>query len=204
MTPATIRKEIQIAASIAHVWQFIGSEEGLRQWWGVEVAMEAKQDGRCMERGVYDGAPYQLSGVVSVYDPPRQLTLIMHDGQGLAASPTFMRIAITLTEAGEQTLVQIVHEFHKAHQAGESVRQLQIPAPPPGPKGAPAAPAILNQLSGRQQSAAGSSVGPYSTATTRPFAGDSGHAWISQQEARWSAGLTALMQAVQQRKESKS
>jgi hypothetical protein len=127
----------------------------------------------------------------------------MRDEQGLAASPTFMHIAITLTEAGEQTLVQIVHEFHNAQQAGESVRQLQIPAPQPGLKGAPA-PAILNQLSGRQQSAAGSSVGPYSTATTRPFAGDSGYAWISQQEARWSAGLAALMQAVQQRKESKS
>jgi uncharacterized protein YndB with AHSA1/START domain len=204
MTPATIRKEIQIAASIAHVWQFIASEEGLRQWWGVEVAMEAKQGGRCMERGVYDGAPYQLSGVVSIYDPPRQLVLTMRDEQGLAASPTFMRVAITLTEAEEQTLVQIVHELHSAQQAGESVRQLQVLAPQPGPRGALAPPAILNQLPGRQQSAAGSSVGPYSTATTRPFVGDSGHAWISQQEARWSARLVSLMRAVQQRKESKS
>jgi uncharacterized protein YndB with AHSA1/START domain len=204
MTPATIRKEIQIAAPIAHVWQFIGSEEGLRRWWGVDIRLEPRQSGRWVERGFHNGAPYQLSGVVSVYDPPQRIVLLMSDEQDLAAFPTYMHIAITLSETEKFTLVQIVHQFYSTQPIETSHRQPGPEGSPPAPSPVWAPPAILNQLPGRQQPGTGSSVGANSTATTRPLVGDSDHAWMSQQEARWSAGLVTLMQVVQQRKESAS
>lgn len=204
MTPGIIHKEIQIAAPITHVWQFVGSEEGLRQWWGVDIRFEARQGGRWMERGFYDGASYQLAGVVSVYDPPRRLVLVMSDEPGLAAFPTFMHISITLSEAEKFTLVQIVHQFYSIQQEDGPHCQAELSAPQPGPEGAPAPPAILNQLPGRQQSGAGPAAGATSTATIHSPVGNSAHIWVSRQEARWSAGLVILMQVVQQRKAPES
>ncbi|MES1168634.1 MAG: hypothetical protein ABUL61_05645, partial [Oleiharenicola lentus] len=38
MMPVTIRKAIEIKASAAHVWHFVGTEAGLRRWWGVNIS----------------------------------------------------------------------------------------------------------------------------------------------------------------------
>jgi uncharacterized protein YndB with AHSA1/START domain len=200
MRPATIHKEIQIAAPVAHVWQFIGSEEGLRQWWGADVTFEARQGGRWVERGFLDGAPYQLSGVVSLYEPPHRLVLVMSDEPGLAMFPTLMHIDITLSETEKCTLVQIVHQFYSAQQPATPGPQPEWPAA--GAVWGP--PAILNQASGRERPGAVSSVGANAPAATRPLAGDGAYAWQSQHEARWGARFVTLMQVVQQRKGSDS
>src|SRR5687768_17212245 len=112
MMPVTICKEIKIHAPAAYVWQFVGTEAGLRQWWQVDVTFEAGIGGRYTERGVRNGKPYQLDGVVTVYDPPRQICLLLHDGQSVPGSPTSMSIVITLEEVADETVVRVVHQMY--------------------------------------------------------------------------------------------
>lgn len=114
MTPGTIYKEITIQAPIAHVWQFVGTEAALRQWWRMDISMEPKAGGRCMERGQINGLPYQLEGLVTSYEPPRQLALLLAGQMPGAEQPTNMNIRITLDEADKATLVRIVHQISVA------------------------------------------------------------------------------------------
>jgi uncharacterized protein YndB with AHSA1/START domain len=44
MMPAILRKAMRLKAPAARVWQYIGTEAGLRQWWGADIALEAKVD----------------------------------------------------------------------------------------------------------------------------------------------------------------
>lgn len=114
MKPGTIYKEVTIQAPIAHVWKFVGSEAALRQWWRMDITMEAKAGGRCVERGQINGLPYQLEGLVTSYDPPRQLALLLAGHLPGAEQPTNMNIRITLDEAEKATLVRIVHQVSLA------------------------------------------------------------------------------------------
>ncbi|MFN8440560.1 MAG: SRPBCC domain-containing protein [Caldilineaceae bacterium] len=114
MKPGTISKEITIHAPITQVWQFVGTEAALRQWWRMDITMEAKAGGRCMERGQINGLPYQLEGLVTRYDPPRHLALLLAGHLPGAEQPTQMNIRITLDEADKATLVRVVHQISLA------------------------------------------------------------------------------------------
>src|SRR5215212_9507382 len=99
-----IHKTIAIKAPAERVWRYVGTEAGLRQWWGLQLTLEAKQGGRCTERGLFNGKPLELAGEVTVYDPPRQLSLLLRpennrEGNRVANPggwPGFTTITITL------------------------------------------------------------------------------------------------------------
>lgn len=113
MYETTIAQEIEIDAPAAHVWRFIGTAEGLRQWWGTNIYLEARQGGRCEERGVIEGIPYHLSGEVTVYDPPSRLRLTMHNGKTKSGDayhpPLYTTITLTLREQAGRTRVSVEH-----------------------------------------------------------------------------------------------
>lgn len=109
MTPAIVRKEIRIHASADCVWPYIGTEEGLRQWWGTTISLEAKVGGYCEERSQMQGISYLLRGEVTAYAPPHHLALILRNMDQGASWPTLTTLHITLQDEGEETLVTLVH-----------------------------------------------------------------------------------------------
>lgn len=108
--PVTIEKQIEIAAKATTVWRFIGDEEGLRQWWGLAIVLEAKPGGRCEESIQWQGRPCTLRGKVTTYDPPHQLALFLRNEGEATDGPAWTTISITLTERNGRTLVTLVQE----------------------------------------------------------------------------------------------
>jgi uncharacterized protein YndB with AHSA1/START domain len=112
MHEATICQEIEIDAPAARVWQYVGTAEGLQQWWGTEIRLEARQGGQCEESGVVHGSPYYLTGEVTVYDPPSRLLLTLRDGNAHYRQPVYTTISLTLSERAGRTRVAVVHRRH--------------------------------------------------------------------------------------------
>ena len=110
MTPM-VHKEIEIEAPAEQVWAYVGTQAGLQQWWGAQIFLEEAEGGRCEERGALDGVPYHRVGKVTIYDPPRQLHLTF---QAVTAQtwPAYTTISLTLSEAGQRTLVTVVQQVH--------------------------------------------------------------------------------------------
>ena len=123
MTPAIVRKQIRIKASVEALWPYIGTEAGLRQWWGSDVVIEPKVGGYCEERGHAQGAFYRLCGQVTVYDPPYRLELVLRNPDG-GSWPALATLRITLQEEGEETLVTLVHQAFGA--LPEATCQLEV------------------------------------------------------------------------------
>jgi uncharacterized protein YndB with AHSA1/START domain len=129
MTPAILHKQIRIKASAAQVWPYIGTQEGLRQWWGTDVSMEAKVGGACEERSQVKGTSYHLQGEVTAYAPPRHLALVLRNTDHGATWPALTTLRITLQDEGEETLVTLVHQAFGA--ATEPPRQIDDHTPSP-------------------------------------------------------------------------
>jgi uncharacterized protein YndB with AHSA1/START domain len=108
----------------------------------MEVWLEAKPGGRCVERGVRNGQPYELDGIVTVYEPPHQLVMLLNSQPGDPDEAALMRIAITLEETAGETLVRVVHEVQLLQQSESSGQIAELPIAPVvvGPR------AIYNQL----------------------------------------------------------
>jgi uncharacterized protein YndB with AHSA1/START domain len=190
MMPATICKEITIQAPAAHIWPLVGTEAGLRQWWQMDVTLEAKPGGHFVERGVVNGAPYHLEGTVAVYDPPRQLVLLLAGVPLDESWPTAMNITITLEDRKDATVVRVVHQLYGTAPATPARPQVE-PSYSPIPYQLPA---ILNQLPGRaEREQAGDALAP--TAASPALV------WVDQEqirvyETRWTARLFELSQQV--------
>lgn len=189
MMPATIYKEITIHAPAAKVWPFVGTEAGLRQWWQTDVRLDPKPGGRCAERGVFNGAPYQLEGTVAVYDPPRRLVLLFSDNPTAGAWPTAMNITITLDEGKDATVVRVVHQVY-----GSLITAPDRPQKEPAPSPFRPLPTILNQLPGHASPELGGDVIAPAPSIPQPVWVDQG--WMHLYEARWTVRLAELSQRV--------
>jgi uncharacterized protein YndB with AHSA1/START domain len=101
--------EVVINAPLAHVWRFVATEEGLRQWWGNAIALEAKEGGRCEEWRRQGERLAHWLGVVTLYAPPSQLTMTLRGQDIPADEPQLATIHITLEAHGEETRVHVTH-----------------------------------------------------------------------------------------------
>lgn len=110
---ATIRKAIDIKAPMAHVWKYIGTDAGLRQWWQTDIVLEAKEGGYCEEHSTVYDKVYIRRGIVTAYEPPRHLALTFHP-DGVAGSMHVMTISITLQEEDGVTRVIIMQQLSAA------------------------------------------------------------------------------------------
>jgi len=182
MMPIAIHKAIEINAPAVRVWRYIGTEAGLRRWWGVNITLEAKQGGRCEERTLFNGQPRYFAGEVTVYDPPRQLVLFLRQQDEVAAWPALMTISLTLKEENEHTVVTLEHQavgWASVETApGWAVPQIEIPAPKH--------PVIVNQLPTSAQFTAPS--------TARQPIGNVEQSWLRHYTARWASDLNKLQQ----------
>lgn len=191
MIPMLIQKQIEIAARATTVWRFIGTEEGLRQWWGLAITLEAQPGGRCEESIQWQGRHYTLRGKVTAYDPPHKLALFLQNEDAVAGEPVWTTIAITLAERNERTLVTLVQE---------AFGQMTVDAVS-GQMDATRIPSVGAQRISRRQcpqnilpmGAAGNAVSTLGNGWASPVVG---HQWLSQQEAHWSGQLLILAQQV--------
>jgi len=183
--PVTIHQAIEIKGSAEQIWRYVGTEAGLRRWWGVDIRMDEKLGGRCEERSFLHGRAQHLRGEVTVYEPPHRLVLILRAQENMPVWPAFTTIALTLREANGYTQVEIEHQAFGALPVEQTIGKAQ--------RGEPVRPAILNQL-------------PMPVATLKnrgpqvepiwpmpaPLAQPVDSAWRSQQEWRWTANLASL------------
>lgn len=190
MIPVTIEKQIAIAAKAATVWRFVGTEAGLRQWWGLDIALEAKAGGRCEERGHWQGRAYCLRGTVTTYQPPHQLTLVLHNTDESKPWPAWVTISICLTESDAQTQVTLVHQAFDAITSG-----LEPAYPVPLATATPHA--IWNMHSPQNQLGLPPTPHRRSNGVASLLTSATTDAWLAQQETRWQACLHGLADQVQ-------
>jgi len=140
------QRELLIDAPLTHVWQLVGTEEGLRQWWGNTIYLEAKEGGRCEEWRPRHGVSTHWRGIVTLYAPPHELMLTLRAQEAQQDGPEFTTIAIALSAADDKTRVhvtqrafgptqviatqeQIGRETQPQWQQDLPLAQLQQPAP---------------------------------------------------------------------------
>lgn len=191
MMPMRIQKQIEIAATAVTVWRFVGTEEGLRQWWGLALTVEAQPGGRCEEFIQWQGRRCALRGKVTIYEPPHKLALFLQNEDAVAGEPAWTTIAITLTEHKGRTLVTLVQELFS---------QVTVDAVS-GPLGATHAPLAGTQGTGNRQQptnflpmgAVGSPAATLGEGWVSPAIDNH---WLAQQERHWHDRLQLLAQQV--------
>ena len=182
MMPITIRKTIEIKAPAIRVWRFVGTEAGLRRWWGFQLTLEAKQGGHCEERSWFNGKHLYLAGEVTVYAPPHQLTLVLRRTDEPDAWPAYTTISLTLTEENGGTVVTLEHQAMGSlpveYTTGWAMPEIQTPMPERQ--------VILNQLPAHTSSAVKLIVQQPQWAGARR--------WLPAYEAHWDNHLEKLRQ----------
>lgn len=191
MMPVTIEKQLTIAAKATTVWQFIGTEEGLRQWWGLDISFEAKSGGRCEERSHWQGRLCCWRGTVTAYQPPQQLSLFLRNADETTPWPAWVTISICLTESQGQTHVTLVQQAFDPMAVEPAFGQaLTQPWTPTAPR------VIWNRLPPQNARAMTPlNIDPFPLTTTS-VASFSTNTWLLQQEMEWQARLQRLAQQV--------
>ena len=193
--PTTIRKVIELKAPIERVWRYVGTQAGLRQWWGSDIVLAAKQGGYCEEHSLLNGKALHLVGEVTVYKPPYQLVLMLRQAEESATWPAFTILSITLQESDGRTLVTLEHKAFGALAAEPGIEWTVpgVPAPQPARQ------AILNQLPMGGVSVASKTVA-ISPAIANPTALYALNAleriWLREGETRCDSYLDTLKQIV--------
>jgi uncharacterized protein YndB with AHSA1/START domain len=109
MSQIIFQRQITIDAPLAHVWQLVATETGLRQWWGNPISLEAAEGGRCEEWRFERNKPVHWQGKVTMYAPPHQLTLTLQAQEPEPGWPALTSITIALEAKGEGTSVHVTH-----------------------------------------------------------------------------------------------
>jgi uncharacterized protein YndB with AHSA1/START domain len=185
VTPVTIHQTIEIKGSAEQIWHYVGTEAGLRHWWGADIRMDERQGGRCEERSVLHGRVQHLCGEVTVYDPPHRLVLVLRAPEHATAWPSFSTISLTLRETDDHTLVEIEHQAFGALPTEQAIGKEQ--------RREPVRPAILNQLpmpsaTPKNREPQFESVWPMPAPLAQPV----DTAWRAQLDWRWIASLASL------------
>lgn len=188
MIPVTIQKTIQIAASAALVWQYVGTEAGLRQWWGLEIALEEKLGGRCEERSMVEQKVHCLQGEVTAYAPPHQLALLLRNTDEQVNWPAWMTISITLQERAGRTQVTLIHQTF-GFVVGETAIGVAhaLPSTARGPQA---------RWTGQPAQNVGSGVPIPEFYPVFPPTPIAAQAWLTRYDSVWHERLHALAQQV--------
>jgi uncharacterized protein YndB with AHSA1/START domain len=117
ITPAAIRKTVEVKAPIERAFQVFASRMG--DWWHKEhsiapgttqadVVIEPSAGGRWYEKGA-DGSEHQWGRVIA-YDPPRRLVLAWQLTREFKFDPDFeTTVEVLFEERGDTTVVQFEH-----------------------------------------------------------------------------------------------
>jgi uncharacterized protein YndB with AHSA1/START domain len=105
--PLIVQREELIHAPLERVWQLVATEEGLRQWWGNRIALEANEGGQCEEWRSEGNQIIHWRGVVTRYAPPHELVMTLRAQGPQQDGAALTTIAIALAQEGQTTRIQV-------------------------------------------------------------------------------------------------
>jgi len=185
--PATIQKVIDIEASAASLWPYVATEAGLRQWWGMDIALEEKLGGRCEERSVVQGRVCHFRGKVTAYEPPRHVALRLRNDEEQIGWPAWVTIPLTLQEEQGRTRVALVHQAYAWVNEQAAIEQpIIFPAPVTVPQ------AIWRGTQRQNALGAGASAGIDQPLATQQPLFTIERNWVVPIESHWHERLQAL------------
>lgn len=105
---ASVRQQINIAASPRAVWNQITTADGIRQWWGDDARVDATSGGRIvLTTEGDDGEPLEERGTFLEARPTRKLEIKWDAG---SPGPTAgSRLKFQLARDGGETRVSVIH-----------------------------------------------------------------------------------------------
>ena len=105
---ASIRQQINIAASSRKVWDILTSAEGWKQWWAEEARLDPTTGGRIvLTVEGDDGEPVEERGVVHDLRPTRKLEIAWDSTSPAKTKGT--RLQFTVSRDGDETRLALVH-----------------------------------------------------------------------------------------------
>lgn len=105
---ASVRQQINIAASPRTVWNQLTTSEGLKAWWADDARVDATSGGRIvLTTEGDDGEPLEERGTFLEARPTRKLEIKWDPG---SPGPTAgSRVKFQLARDGEETRVSLIH-----------------------------------------------------------------------------------------------
>ena len=107
--------EVRIAARPSTVFSFLNSADGMAQWFGSKVEMDAKPGGTL--RVDINGRDIAKGEIVEIVPPERIVFTFGWEGEGHPVPPGASTVEITLAEDGDSTIVKLRHSGLTADQA---------------------------------------------------------------------------------------
>ncbi len=107
--------EVRVAASPSIVFTFLKDADGMAQWFGSSVEMDAKPGG--VLRVDINGRDIAKGEIVEIVPPDRLVFTFGWEGDGNPVPPGYSRVEITLAADGEGTIVILRHSGLTAEQA---------------------------------------------------------------------------------------
>jgi uncharacterized protein YndB with AHSA1/START domain len=110
-----VRLARTINASPARVWEFVGTDTGMREWLGFKL-YEPRLGGRTLIDTVHEGQRWIMYGAVTVFEAERELafTWVEVDAGKRTVWPADTLVTVRLTPQGEATLVELLHSGFEA------------------------------------------------------------------------------------------
>jgi len=105
---ASVRQQINIAASPRAVWRQLTTAEGLQAWWADEARVDANSGGRVvLESEGDDGEMCEERGIFLEHRPTRRLEIKWDSS---SPAPTAgSRVRFQVARDGEETRVAVIH-----------------------------------------------------------------------------------------------
>ena len=107
--------EVRIAARPSTVFSFLDSADGMAQWFGSSVELDAKPGG--ILRVDINGRDIAKGEIVEIVPAERIVFTFGWEGEGHPVPPGASRVEITLAEDGDGTIVKLRHSGLTAEQA---------------------------------------------------------------------------------------
>ena len=107
--------EVRIAARPSTVFSFLDSADGMAQWFGSSVELDAKPGG--ILRVDINGRDIAKGEIVEIVPAERIVFTFGWEGEGHPVPPGASRVEITLAEDGNGTIVCLRHSGLTADQA---------------------------------------------------------------------------------------
>lgn len=105
---ASIRQQINIAASPRMVWAQLTTSDGLTAWWADEARVDGSSGGRLtLTSEDDDGEPLEERGVFLEFRPTRKLEIKWDAGSGGLTGGS--RVKFQVARDGDETRVSVIH-----------------------------------------------------------------------------------------------
>lgn len=116
---ASVRQQINVAASPRAVWRAFTTEEGLTSWWVDGARVDARAGGRIVLTSEGDdGQPLEERGMFHELRPTRKIEIAWDTNSPAPTKGT--RIEVQIARDGEETRVSVIHSGASLQEDAEA------------------------------------------------------------------------------------